>query len=66
MTLDDLIDLNEAAGELGLEPVTLRAAVSRGRLEARKVGGVWITTIDEVQRYRRENLGRRGRPANEA
>lgn len=63
MTLDDIIDLATAAEDLGLAPVTMRAAVSRGRLDARKVGNTWITTRQEVERYRRESLGAVGRPS---
>lgn len=56
------MSLAEAADELGVQPVTLRAAVSRGRLAARKFGNVWVTTGGEVERYRRESLGQAGRP----
>jgi hypothetical protein len=37
-TMDDLLSLAEAAQFLGLAPVTLRAAVARGTLAARKFG----------------------------
>ena len=60
--LDDLLTLADAAEELGLAPVTLRSAIARGRLRARQFGKTWITTRAEVDRYRRESLGRAGRP----
>jgi hypothetical protein len=60
--LDNLRDLAAAADELGLAPVTLRAAVERGRFRARKFGNAWVTTTQEIERYRRENLGKVGRP----
>lgn len=62
-TLDDLLSLAEAAEDLELAPVTLRAAVARGRFAARLFGNTYVTTRQEVERYRRENLGQVGRPA---
>lgn len=53
--------LAEAAAYLGLSPDTLRSQVRYGRLKARKVGRDWHTTPAEVERYRREVLGRPGR-----
>jgi excisionase family DNA binding protein len=63
MTLTDIITLAEAAEELGIAASTLRHQAQAGRLEARNVGKTWITTRQEVERYRRENLGQVGRPA---
>lgn len=63
MDLDDLRDLNQAAAELGLAPVTLRAQAANGRFLAKKIGSTWITTSQEIERYRREQLGQVGRPA---
>jgi hypothetical protein len=60
--LKNLVDLNEAADMLGLQPVTLRAAIGRGAFAARKFGNAWVTTRDEVERYRAMNQGRSGRP----
>lgn len=58
----DILTLAEAAELLGRSPVTLRAQVAAGRLRARLIGKTWITTRDEVERYRRESLGQPGRP----
>jgi hypothetical protein len=59
--MEDLLTLAEAAEDLGIAPVTLRAAVARGALSARKFGKTWVTTRLEVQRYRLEHLGQVGR-----
>ena len=60
--MEDLLSLAEAADRLGVAAVTLRVAVGRGRFKARKIGKTWVTNGAEVDRYRREHLGRRGRP----
>ena len=62
MDLDDVITLADGANELGIAAVTLRAAVSRGRVDARKVGNSSITTRQELARYHAENFERTGRP----
>lgn len=51
--------LIEAAFLLNLSPDTLRVQVARGKLKAKKVGPVWTVTPSEVERYRRESLGKR-------
>lgn len=66
LDLDDVLSLAEAAAELGVSPGTLRTQVRRDRLRARRVGGTWITTREEVLRYRTEDLGRHGRPRSGA
>jgi hypothetical protein len=58
MNLDDIVSLAEAAAALGVAPGTLRAHAGRGWIRARLVGRAWITTRAEVERYRREQLGR--------
>lgn len=62
--LNDLMDLNDGARELGLSAVTLRAAIKNGTLRARKFGNAWVTTRAEVDRYREDYLRRVGRPVN--
>lgn len=59
---DDQLTLAEAASELGLSAGTLRMQVKAGRLGARLIGRTWVTTRAEVKAYRRDHLGRRGRP----
>jgi hypothetical protein len=63
MDLDDVIDLTQAAELLDLAPVTLRAQAAAGRLKAKQLTKTWVTTRQEVERYRREHLGQVGRPA---
>jgi hypothetical protein len=61
--LEDVISLAEAGDELGLSASTLRHQAQLGRLDAKVVGKTWITTRQEVERYRVEQLGRVGRPS---
>jgi hypothetical protein len=60
--VDDILTLSEAAELLDRSPNTLRHQVSAGRLRARLIGKTWVTTTTEVERYRREQIGRVGRP----
>jgi hypothetical protein len=59
MAANDLLSVGDAARELGLAPVTLRAAIG-GHLTAVKGGRDWVLTGAEVERYRRESLGQSG------
>ncbi len=59
--LDNLMTLAEAAEALGVAPSTLRHQVQAERFRARLFGKTWITTKDEVERYRRTQLGQAGR-----
>lgn len=54
--------LPEAADDLGVTPSAMQAAVRRGTLHAEKFGRDWLVTAGEVERYRAEHLGQRGRP----
>lgn len=54
--------VTEAAASLGLSPRTVRQAIENGAMRARRVGPMWTVTPAEVERYRAERLGRRGRP----
>ena len=58
------LTLTEAADELGLAATKLRHQVHAGRLRARLVGKTYIVTPGEVERYRREHLGKPGRPSH--
>ncbi len=59
-----MLTLTEAAAQLGLSASTLRHQVQSGRLRARMVGKTYVVTAREVERYRREHLGRPGRPTH--
>ena len=47
----EIITLREAAEECGLSVSHLRLLARSGRLEARKIGRDWVTTLDAVRRY---------------
>lgn len=48
---DEPIALAEAARTLGVTPQALQKAIVRGRLEGKKVGKTWTTTIAALTRY---------------
>jgi excisionase family DNA binding protein len=58
---DDQLTLAQAAELLGVSPATLTQQARKGTLSARKIGKTYVTTRDEVERYRRDHLGRVGR-----
>lgn len=55
--------LAEAAALLGVSPGTLNVQARRGRLRAKKIGHIWTVQTAEIERYRREVLGKPGWPA---
>ena len=59
-----MLTLSEAADQLGLAASTLRHQVHAGRLRARLIGKTYVVTAREVERYRREHLGKPGRPSH--
>ena len=59
-----MLTLTEAADQLGLAASTLRHQVQAGRLRARLIGKTYVVTRHEVERYRREQLGKPGRPSH--
>ena len=46
-----IISLEQASRYTGLAAQTLKIQADRGRLGAQRVGGVWVTTIEDVMRY---------------
>ncbi|HZU01674.1 MAG TPA: helix-turn-helix domain-containing protein [Ktedonobacteraceae bacterium] len=53
--------VKEAAQALGLAESTIRRAIARGVLPARKIGArLNIIAPDDVERYRQERLGNQG------
>ena len=57
-----MLTLAEAGNRLGLSASTLRHQVAAGRMRAQLVGKTYVVTEREVERYRLESLGHRGRP----
>jgi hypothetical protein len=56
----EVLTLKEAGDRLGISHVTLRLQAKKGAFGATLSGHQWMVTSDEVERYRRENLGKRG------
>lgn len=50
----------EAAAALGLAPDTLRQQIKKRKLKAHKMGATWYVSPLEVERYRNEQLRRKG------
>jgi excisionase family DNA binding protein len=55
-----VLTLTQAAISLGVSKPALQQAIKRGSLQARKIGHLWVLDTAEVERYRRDNLGRFG------
>jgi hypothetical protein len=53
----------EVAAALRVTTRAVQLAIRRGTLAARKIGRDHHVEPEEVERYRRENAGRTGRPA---
>lgn len=53
-----MLTLTEAAASLGVAASSLRHQIRNGKLTATRVGPLWVVTAEEVERYRRESLGR--------
>ena len=56
-----MIPLSQAANTLGISQASLRQQIAAGRFSAVKLGPIWVTTQEEIDRYAREQLGRKGR-----
>ena len=54
--------VTEAAERLGVQDESVRQAIRRGRLRAKKVGAQWWITPAALEVYRLRSLGRPGRP----
>jgi len=67
MVTRDWYTTDEAARELGLAPSTIRGAARRGVLQVEVVAPrVRAITREELDRYRREHLGKGGWSARRA
>ena len=63
-TMSELKSIKKAAEELGVTPSALYQALRRGTLQAKVVGGVYILTPEQIEKYRESHLGKKsaGRP----
>ena len=62
--LENYLTVTEAAQELGLSPSALRSAINCGSLRPVRLDKTSRTNLiarEEVERYRREHKGRRGK-----
>jgi len=59
-----LISLAEASEIYGFNPQYLSELARKGRLQARKLGDIWVTTPADVEEYIRSRK-RRGRYRND-
>lgn len=57
---EEVLTLAQAAERLGISYHTLRNQAANGVLKARLLGKTYLVTSSEVERYRREHLGRPG------
>jgi hypothetical protein len=57
----DLLDVPEAARQLGVDPSRVRALIRAGELDAQKLGGVWVIGSATVAARKRQVLSN-GRP----
>ena len=48
---DELLTLAQAAERYGFTHVFLRELARKGRLKARKLGSIWVTTIADIEAY---------------
>lgn len=61
----DLWNTTEAAEFLGITQNSVKKYCQNGAIEAIKLGRIWFIEKSEVRRYKRENLGKQGRPTGE-
>jgi excisionase family DNA binding protein len=62
--LENYLTVTEAAQELGLTPWGVRTAIHEGRITPVRLDRTSRTNLiprEEVERYRREHLGQRGK-----
>lgn len=61
--MEELMTVNEMAAAAGVEPVTIRAAIKRNKLKAKKFGRDWLATRAAFEEYQKNSKGKKGRPA---
>jgi hypothetical protein len=58
--IEEVMTLKEAGERLARSSATLTNQIKLGVFHATKSGDIYLTTASEVERYRKENLGRTG------
>jgi len=61
LRVDNYKTVPQAAVILGIQEAAVRVAIMRGSLKSKKFGRDNFIHEDELERYARENLGKRGR-----
>ena len=61
--LEDYMTVNEMAQAANVEPDTIRKAIKRKRLVAKKRGRDWLATRQAFEAYQNNIKGKVGRPA---
>jgi excisionase family DNA binding protein len=59
----DELTVAQAAAELGMSATSVRSAISRGRLPARKRGPIWVIQRADLDAYR-AGTANKGRPGS--
>ncbi len=59
--MTNLLTVYQAATRLGITGDGVMAAIRRGAMAAERLGSFWVITPQEVERYRRDSLGKPGR-----
>jgi len=62
LVAEEIITLREAAQKCGLSVSHLRLLARTGRLQARKIGRDWVTTLEAVDRYLKDEYLRSRSP----
>ncbi len=57
----EVLTLIDVEKRIEVSASTLRKSAEAGTLAATKMGKTWLVTVEEVDRYRRENKGKPGR-----
>ena len=61
----DVWDTTKVAEFLGVTKDTVKKYCQNGALDAFKMGRSWFVEKAEAKRYKKENLGKQGRPPKE-
>lgn len=48
----EVVDGNQAARELNIQPATIRQSIKRGGMEAVKLGGVWLLDRADINKLK--------------